>query len=79
MPTVLRERGFRVMIFLNDHPPPHVHVLKAGKRARVYLSPVELLDSNMKASDEKRAIETVQANHDTLMAEWYRIHGDEEN
>ena len=29
MPTVLRERGFDIMIYLNDHPPPHVHVFRA--------------------------------------------------
>jgi serine phosphatase RsbU (regulator of sigma subunit) len=35
MPTIIRERGFEVMIYPNDHRPPHVHVWKAGKEARV--------------------------------------------
>ena len=30
MPTVLREQGFEVRIYTLDHPPPHVHVAKAG-------------------------------------------------
>ncbi|MBI4520710.1 MAG: DUF4160 domain-containing protein [Gemmatimonadetes bacterium] len=29
MPTVHRERGFRFQMYPNDHPPPHVHVMKA--------------------------------------------------
>jgi hypothetical protein len=30
MPTVLRIGGLRVLIYPNDHPPAHVHVLGAG-------------------------------------------------
>jgi hypothetical protein len=30
MPTVLRDEGFEVRIYTSDHPPPHVHVAKAG-------------------------------------------------
>ena len=66
------------MIFYNDHPPPHVHVLKAGKKARVYLSPVELWDSTMKANETRRAVEIVAANRDTLLVGWIEIHGDDD-
>jgi hypothetical protein len=37
MPTILREGGFAVMIFTRDHPPAHVHVLKAGGAVKVSL------------------------------------------
>jgi hypothetical protein len=30
MPTVLRIGGLRVVIYPNDHPPAHVHVLGPG-------------------------------------------------
>ena len=30
MPTVLRIGGLRVVIYSNDHPPAHVHVLGPG-------------------------------------------------
>ena len=30
MPTVLRIDGVRVVIYPNDHPPAHVHVLGPG-------------------------------------------------
>ena len=29
MATVLKAQGLRVVVFLNDHPPPHVHVFAA--------------------------------------------------
>jgi hypothetical protein len=33
-PTVLKKAGFQVKIYLNDDPPAHVHVRRAGKEAR---------------------------------------------
>jgi len=76
MPTVVQERGYRVMIFFNDHPPPHAHVFKDGQKARVYLSPVALWDSTLKANETKQAIKIVEANRDTLLNKWHEIHGD---
>src|SRR5216684_27984 len=38
MPTVLREEGFEVRIYTLDHPPPHVHVAKAGAIVRIDLA-----------------------------------------
>lgn len=29
--TILREGGFRVVIYLDDHEPAHVHVIGAGE------------------------------------------------
>ncbi len=30
MPTIAIVEGVRIMIFLNDHLPPHLHALFAG-------------------------------------------------
>ncbi|HKC79753.1 MAG TPA: DUF4160 domain-containing protein, partial [Gemmatimonadaceae bacterium] len=38
MPTVIREDGFEVRIYTFDHPPPHVHVSKAGAIVRIDLA-----------------------------------------
>jgi hypothetical protein len=38
MPTVLREAGFEVRIYTLDHPPPHVHVWKAGAVLKIDLA-----------------------------------------
>lgn len=76
MPTILLERGFRVVIYLNDHPPPHVHVKKAGKQARVGLLSVELWDSDLTPGESRQAVAIVEANRDTLLASWREIYGD---
>ena len=38
MPTVLRVEGFEVRVYTLDHPPPHVHVAKAGAPMRIDLA-----------------------------------------
>jgi hypothetical protein len=44
MPTVLREAGFEVRIYTLDHPPPHVHVWKAGAVVKIDLTTREALE-----------------------------------
>jgi hypothetical protein len=34
-PTLVREEGFEVRIYTLDHPPPDVHVAKAGAIVKV--------------------------------------------
>ncbi|MBI1279231.1 MAG: DUF4160 domain-containing protein [Anaerolineaceae bacterium] len=38
MPTVLREAGYQFIIFTSDHYPPHVHVRREGKLAKLLLN-----------------------------------------
>ncbi len=37
MPTVVRSKGYHVVVYSADHPPPHVHVRKDGANVRVLL------------------------------------------
>jgi hypothetical protein len=76
MPTVLRVDGLRIVIYLNDHPPAHVHVLGPG-----WIVVVNLLGPNVReaiacdARDAGRALEVVARHRDRLLAEWRRLHG----
>ncbi len=74
-PTVLREKGFQVVIFSNDHPPAHVHVRRSGKVARIRLEPVEALHNHGFNTRELGNILTiVQDNQDVLLEAWDSIH-----
>ena len=35
MPTLIRKAGFEVRIYTLDHPPPHVHVARAGAIVKI--------------------------------------------
>jgi Domain of unknown function (DUF4160) len=77
MPTVLREEGFEVRIYTLDHPPPHVHVAKAGAIVRIDLATraVTEIVGTISDRDVKRAERLVARHATRLKAEWTKIHG----
>lgn len=81
MATIHREDGFSFRVFLNDHPPAHVHVWKRGASVVIQLptlhAPAIILriDGTMKNSDVVRAVEIVQDNAGLMWEGWDRFHG----
>ena len=80
MPTVLTENGFKIRIYLNDHTPAHVHVIKDNNEAKVALSqagsPVKLLNVTRSMSDHDvaAAMDLVASNNGLLLKRWKEIH-----
>lgn len=80
MPTLLRESGFEVRIYTLDHPPPHVHVAKAGAVVKIDLATdqaVEIVGS-ISDRDVKRAEQLVAGHARFLKQEWEKLHGGRE-
>ena len=80
MPTLIREDGFEIRIYTLDHPPPHVHVSKAGAVVKIDLSTqhaVEIVGS-ISDRDVKRAEQLVARHRQLLKQEWEKLHGDRE-
>jgi hypothetical protein len=78
MPTVLRVRGYRFIIFFNDHPPAHIHVKHAEGGAKVRLKAVEITEYYQLTQRQLREIrDIVEENRDYLMEKWREIQGDE--
>jgi hypothetical protein len=81
MPTVPpRFNGWRVVIFPNDHRPPHVHVIGVEEHARFELlcdlGQARLLSSLGFDQSQLRKIATYLQTHLVhLCSEWGRIHG----
>lgn len=66
-----------MLIYTLDHPPPHVHVAKAGalgKGDRMTYQAVEIVGT---ISDHtvKRAERLVEQNAELLREEWENLHG----
>ena len=78
MSTVVREAGFEIRIYLRDHPPPHVHVAKAGAIVKILLGTFETFEilGNIGDHDVRRAERLVQKHSATLRAAWMRMHGE---
>jgi len=79
VPTVIREEGFEVRIYTLDHPPPHVHVAKAGAIVRIDLATHEVTEivGDISDRDVKRAERLVARHAKQLKEEWATIHGND--
>lgn len=78
MVTIYRANGFRVVIFVDDHEPAHVHVFGDGE-AKVNLRPdqePELVYAvNMTSSEVRKALRLVREQRTVLLLRWIEIHG----
>lgn len=76
---MLRVHGLRVVIFANDHPPAHVHVIGDGE-AKINLrgangAPELIWADGMHRGDLRRAVRLVIEQQALLLARWEDIHG----
>ena len=79
MPTIIREDGYEVRIYTLDHPPPHVHVAKAGSVLKIDLATCHVIEIVGTISDrEVRRAELLVMKHVLLLKdEWTKIHGEQ--
>jgi hypothetical protein len=80
MPVIHREDAFSVIIFPNDHPPPHVHVFRDGVVVIVTLGndetpPAVWKVRKMRPPDIVRALRIVGRNQAEFLNRWSEIHG----
>lgn len=74
MPTVLRIDGLRVVVYPNDHSPPHVHVIGPGWV--VVLAGPNIREAiGCNEADARRALHLVAGHQAALMEAWMRHHG----
>jgi hypothetical protein len=80
MPTVFRFDGLRVVIYLNDHRPAHVHVIGRGCESvfklNCWAGPAELRENYGFSKRDLAHIQAVLTEHlQELCREWEEIHG----
>lgn len=81
MPTILRFRGLRVVIYSDDHRPPHVHVIGADREAKIALGaegqrPSLVVNEGLSRREVALALVEIDRNRALLMQRWREIHGD---
>jgi hypothetical protein len=79
MVTIHRARGLRVVVYLDDHEPAHVHVFGGGQ-AKINLvgsmgNPELVWVEGMTRGEVRRAMKLMTEQRDSFLAEWRRIHG----
>ncbi len=73
---VHRQDGFKVQLWPNDHPPPHVHVIKADGVAVINIDTLTVRENEgMDRRNLSRALDIVADLQEFLMAKWKELHG----
>lgn len=70
MPTVLREKGYRIGFYSSEpDEPAHMHVVKAGCEAKFWLGPVQLSWNKGFREAELREIAGILVAHEIELIE----------
>jgi hypothetical protein len=70
VPTVLREKGYRIGFYSSEpDEPAHVHVHKAGSEAKFWLTPLQLCWNKGFRDNELREIARILEAHETQLLE----------
>lgn len=72
MPILKRFDNARVLMYLNDHPPPHVHVkLRDGRECTVDLNNFES-KGRIAEREIREVLSWIESNREFLFDEWQR-------
>lgn len=72
MPTLQRFDNSRVLIYIDDHPPPHVHVkLRDGRDCTVDIDSFEI-KGRIAEREIREAPTWIRSNQSFLFNEWRR-------
>lgn len=79
MVTIHRQYGLRVVIFIDDHEPAHVHIFGDGQ-VKINLAgedgkPELVWADGVTRADVRRAMQIVIEHRDRFLERWRDIHG----
>jgi hypothetical protein len=81
MVTVFRVRRFRIVIFSNDHWPPHVQAIGPDCEARIALGergehPRLMSNEGLTRAELEEVLVEVDEQIELLRQRWREVHGD---
>ncbi len=70
MPEISRFFGIIVLMYFNDHPPPHFHVRYAGQRALIGIESLTILEGKLSPRVLGLVVEWASMHQEELMVDW---------
>ena len=70
MPTVAVVDGILILVYRNDHAPPHVHVRHAGGKGRFEIATGRFMDGRLARRTVLKVQEWIGSNQDLLTQAW---------
>jgi hypothetical protein len=78
VPQVAKAGKFSIKVYLNDHPPAHVHVRFARVSIKVFIAEDTVtlgpIDGKASAADRRAALQAVADNLDACLEVWRKYH-----
>lgn len=76
MPTIIKQDGFRIIIWTNDHLPAHVHVFKNDAEIKIELVEPRVfsVEGKIGNKDLAKALSLVVEHQVELLEKWKEIH-----
>lgn len=69
-------QGYDVVVYTDDHEPPHVHVKKDGCQVVIWLQPVRFgRNDGFKRGDLRKIKKLVIENKERCLEVWNEYHG----
>ncbi|MBI4659747.1 MAG: DUF4160 domain-containing protein [Verrucomicrobia bacterium] len=72
MPTVLRQRGYRIGFYSSEpDEPAHVHVRKAGCEAKFWLAPIQISwNKGFREAELGEIVRILESHENELLDAW---------
>jgi hypothetical protein len=70
MPTISTFYGLVVLMFWDDHNPPHFHVRYAGSQALVGIADLRIIEGELPRRAERILLEWAEEHQAELMENW---------
>lgn len=78
MPTLLRWKGYRFFFWIGEDAdePPHIHIDKDGRSAKIWLAPLAVAWNDGYAPHEiNRLLKVVEEHKHMFLEAWYDYFG----
>ena len=72
MPTISRFFGILIQMYLDDHPPPHFHVIYGEFEAKIAVDTLELLRGRLPRRVQALVLEWAMMHRSELRENWHR-------
>ncbi len=70
MPTIAIIDGIVILMYWDDHTPPHFHVMKDDFRAKFEIATGQMLSGQLDRRSLRKVQEWTELNRDLLMTAW---------
>jgi hypothetical protein len=73
MPTLKDFGGYKIVLYAEDHNPPHVHVVGPDFHAKVRIADAEVFAGVIPPRHRREALSWISGSRETLMVKWNEL------